>query len=315
VSPGKLVVELATAIRDQVRPRLGLDREIVGITESGDATFRLDQVAEAAVAEFMAAYAFPAQVFSEDRGLVGPPAAEYLLVVDPIDGTRPAKAGLEGCCVSVALARNVPGATLAEVHWAAVYELKSDRLFTAEKGGGTRVFENGREVAWAKTDRTELAGAASSIEITGRPLLASAMVLEELVDGGSLRGGCFVFASSTFALTRLVLGQLDCHADVADRLRRDLPALRPAIDHAGVGRPIALFVYDLAAVHLIAAEAGITVSDAYGRPLDDVPLTDLSLDWHLSCVAAATPPLHAALLASIERGMVKARRHWESNHE
>lgn len=315
MTPEKLVVELATAIRDQVRPRLGLDREIVGITESGDATFRLDQVAEHAVAEFMAAYSFPAQVFSEDRGLVGPAGAEYLLVVDPIDGTRPAKAGLEGCCVSVALARNVPGATLADVHWAAVYELKSDRLFTATKGGATRVFEAGREVAFEVSNRTELAGAASSIEITGRPVVASSIVLEELVDGGSLRGGCFVFASSTFALTRLVLGQLDCHADVADRLRRDIPALRPAVDHAGVGRPIALFVYDLAAVHLIASEAGITVSDAYGRPLDNVPLTNLSLDWHLSCVAAATPALHQALIESIERGMVKAHSRWESDDE
>lgn len=315
MSPDKLVVELATAIRERVRPRLGLDREIVGVTESGDATFRLDHVAEAAVAEFMAAYGFPARVFSEDRGLVGPADADYLLVVDPIDGTRPAKAGLEGCCVSVALARNVPGATLADVHWAAVYELQSDRLFTATRGGGTRVFEHGREVAFTVSDRTELTGAASSIEITGRPVVASAVVLEELVDGGSLRGGCFVFASSTFALTRLVLGQLDCHADVADRLRRDLPALRPAVNRAGVGRPIALFVYDLAAVHLIATEAGITVSDAYGQPLDAVPLTELSLDWHLSCVAAATPGLHRALLDSIERGMVKARSWWESNDE
>ena len=310
MKPAVLVAELAAAIRERVRPRLGLDREIVGLTESGDATFRLDQVAEAAVAEFVAAYGLKIQVFSEDRGLVGPADAEHLLVVDPIDGTRPAKAGLECCCVSVALARNVPGATLADVTHAAVYELKSDRLFTAAKGEGTRMFEHGRETPFAKTDRTELPGAASSVEITGRPIVPNAVVLEELIDGGSLRGGCFVFASSTFALTRLVMGQLDCHADVADRIRRELPALRKVVEHAGVGRPIALFVYDLAAVHRIAVEAGITVTDAYGQPLDAVPLTDLSLDWHLSCVAAATPELHRALLACIERGMVKARERW-----
>ena len=41
--------------------------------------------------------------YSEDRGYVEFGTPRAILVVDPIDGTRPAAAGLESCCVSVAV--------------------------------------------------------------------------------------------------------------------------------------------------------------------------------------------------------------------
>ena len=58
---------------------------------------------------FLAERAPDVAFYSEDRGWLEPPArsrrsATPLLVVDPIDGTRPAMAGLESCCVSVAAA-------------------------------------------------------------------------------------------------------------------------------------------------------------------------------------------------------------------
>lgn len=301
----ELVSGLAGAIRAAVAPRLGWGGEVTGTTESGDASFALDQVAEHATAEYMAASGLKVAVFTEDRGLVGPPGSEWILVVDPIDGSRPAKCGLECCCVSVALARNVPGAALADVTHAAVYELKSDRLFVAERGGGVRIVESGREVPPALSGRREPFGAALSVELTGRPIGPLVTVLEELIDGSSLRGGVFCFASTTFALTRIVLGKFDAHVDPADRIRRDRPRLNDLFLRAGCGRPMALFVYDLAAVVLIAQEAGVSLSDAYGGSLDAVPLTDVSPAWHRSLVAAATPELHAALLASIERGLAR----------
>ncbi|NUQ01930.1 MAG: hypothetical protein HUU35_18955 [Armatimonadetes bacterium] len=315
MGPGELVVALARAIRAEVRPRLGHDRQVVGTTASGDATFALDHVAEAAAERFIGQSGLTVAVYSEDRGLVGPAGAEYLLVIDPIDGTRPAKAGLECCCVSVALARNVPGATLADVTHAAVYEIKSDRLFVAERGGGVRILEQGVSVEPAPSSRPAAAGAALSVEITGRPILPLAVALEEVIDGASLTGGVFTFASTTFALTRLVTGQLDAHLDMADRLRRDFPALDSRVRQAGRGVPIALFVYDLAAVILIAEEAGLVVTDAYGESLDAVPLTEVSLPWHRSLVAAGNAALHADLMNHLERGWRRvATFDWEADH-
>lgn len=313
MSPAELVTALARAIRAEVRPRLGHDRQVVGTTASGDATFALDHVAEAAAERFIGQSGLTVAVYSEDRGLVGPPGAEYLLVVDPIDGTRPAKAGLECCCVSVALARNVPGATLADVTHAAVYELKSDRLFTATRGEGVTVLEEGQPVSPAPTDRATGEGAALSVEITGRPILPLAVALEDIIDASSLTGGVFTFASTTFALTRLITGQLDAHLDVADRLRREFPALDPRVRRAGLGRPIALFVYDLAAVVLVAQEAGLVVTDAYGESLDAVPLTEVTLPWHRSLVAAGNPALHADLMHHLDQGLRRVAAHdWEA---
>ena len=52
---------------------------------------------------FLAERAPEVAFYSEDRGLVTPAGdAEWVLVVDPIDGTRPAMAGFEAACVSVA---------------------------------------------------------------------------------------------------------------------------------------------------------------------------------------------------------------------
>src|SRR6266540_944176 len=80
-SPRQVALELAAALRDEMAPQLGghAGRAHAGAGEGGDITFAIDEHAEA----FM----------------------ERVLVVDPIDGTRPAMAGLEAACVSVAVAR------------------------------------------------------------------------------------------------------------------------------------------------------------------------------------------------------------------
>ncbi len=310
MTPAKLVAAVARAVRDEVRPRLGRDREVVGTAPSGDVSFKLDQVAEKAIENFVAHSPVPLAVYTEDRGLLGSRHAEHLLIIDPIDGTRPAKAGLECCCVSVALAPNRPDATLGEVSHAAIYELKYDRVFVGVKGQGVSVQEHGRAVRPQPSTKAALSGLASSVEITGRPVVPSMLVLEELIDGNSLRGGAYAFASSTFAITRIVLGQLDLHLDVAARIRRDVPATDSHSRRAGEGRAIALFAYDVAAALLIGREAGLTITDAYGQTLDGVPVADVSAQWHLSCVAAANANLHGATMAAIERGMQRLRRKW-----
>jgi myo-inositol-1(or 4)-monophosphatase len=303
LTPAELVAGLARAVRAVVAPALGTGREVTGLAKSGDQTFALDLLAERATLDYLAASGAPAALYSEDGGLVGDPAAPWLLVVDPIDGTRPAKAGLESCCVSVALAPNRPDATIGDVTHAAVYELRADRLFTAERGGGTRIVEPGRTYGPTPSSRTELAGASLVIETAGRPIVPTARVVESIFDACSLPGGAFMFASSTFALTRLVTGQLELYLDVADRIRRDCPRLEPLARRAGQGELIALCAYDIAGVVLVAQEAGLTVTDAYGCSLADTPLTDVSPAAQRSCIAAATPQLHAAALAAVERGV------------
>ena len=106
-SPRELALELALALREQVLPELGshAGRDHAGAGEGGDVTFAIDERAESFLEEFLAREAPGVAFYSEDRGLVAPAGdASLVLVVDPIDGTRPAMAGFEAACVSVAAA-------------------------------------------------------------------------------------------------------------------------------------------------------------------------------------------------------------------
>ncbi|HUB03460.1 MAG TPA: inositol monophosphatase family protein, partial [Solirubrobacteraceae bacterium] len=98
------MLDLARQLRSAVLPELGshAGRAVAGDGAGGDVTFAVDEMAEALLEEFVAARAPRMAFYSEDRGLVAPPDAVHVLVVDPIDGTRPAMAGLESACVAVA---------------------------------------------------------------------------------------------------------------------------------------------------------------------------------------------------------------------
>ena len=138
-SPRALALELAGALRAEVAPHLGGDagRAHAGEAVGGDVTFQIDERAEAFLERFLAERAPDVAFYSEDRGLVSPSGgAEWVLVVDPIDGTRPAIAGFEAACVSVAAAPLDGEPTMGDVTAACVVEIKSGRAFVAERGGG-----------------------------------------------------------------------------------------------------------------------------------------------------------------------------------
>ncbi|MGE5748179.1 MAG: inositol monophosphatase family protein, partial [Solirubrobacterales bacterium] len=136
----ELVTDLASTLREEVLPHLGAHAERVhsGAAEGGDVTFQIDQRAEDRMEAFLAERAPEISFYSEDRGLVSPVGdrAEWVLVVDPIDGTRPALAGLESCCVSVAAARLDTDPTMGDVEVGCIIELKSGQRFVAQRGPG-----------------------------------------------------------------------------------------------------------------------------------------------------------------------------------
>src|SRR5919198_3567356 len=131
----ELVVGLATALREEVAPELGRHsgREHAGAGAGGDVALAIDERAEAFMERFLAERAPEVAFYSEDRGLVSPGGSpEWVLVVDPIDGTRPAMAGFEAACVSVAAARLDNEPTLADVEVGCVAEIKAGKLFVPQ---------------------------------------------------------------------------------------------------------------------------------------------------------------------------------------
>ncbi|MDD3719178.1 MAG: hypothetical protein PHP28_11015 [Actinomycetota bacterium] len=306
---------LCGEVRELVRPHLGKKaaREMQGRGASGDSTFAIDEVAEERVESRLAEVPGVAY-FSEDRGLVGAEGAEWVLVVDPIDGTRPAAAGLEACCVSIAVSRYHPTHNPSPTHGDVVYgllrEIKNEAWFEAERGKGARMAVGGEERDIDIRPHEDISTLFWTLGFRGRPALPTILVLEELVDLSSVDGGIFDLGSATFCISRLLTGQLDAYVDVGDRMIREAPQVEEMFLRAGHGHVLNNSSYDLAAAGLIAAEAGLAVSDAFGNPLDGYPLLASGREGQLSCVVAVSEDLLRVLVEHVDAGIERMRRHY-----
>ena len=250
---------------------------------------------------FLAGRAPDVAFYSEDRGLVVPGGEpRWVLVVDPIDGTRPALAGLESACVSVAAAPFGGEPRMADVEVGCVVEIKSGQRFLAIRGAGV-------EPAPRLSAETSAERMLWTYGFRGRPVVATAIVLAELLDGSSVSGGTFDLGSATYDMTRLVTGQLDAYVEPGPRMIDEVDWVRAEFERVGRGAILNNSPYDLAAAALILDEAGAIVTDASGRPLGDRPLLGSGHDFQMSCVCAANAELHAAIIASLDAGIERLR--------
>ncbi len=294
-------------IRDTVRPHLGAlqSRRVTGTAVSGDATFAIDDIAEEAILEFVEREKLSIAYYSEDKGLMEfGESPEAVLVIDPIDGTRPAVAGFETCVVSVAWADYTDTPKMKDVRYGCVAELKLNDLFFAERGEGVEWINGaGRRNAPRLLPAKEIRETPLSFEVVARPFQYLAPCMAEIVDTAGMKGGCFVFNSTAFSLTRLITGQLGGVLDIANRILRDYPQTRDTWVAAGNGKIVSLFTYDIAAAALIASEAGAVVTNAYGQPFTEVSLLDTSESNLQTICAASNPEIHRKLLDAIDRGI------------
>ena len=296
----ELCVELAAELREDVLPQLGAhaSRAHAGAAAGGDITFAIDESAERRMEQFLAERAPGVAFYSEDRGMVSPDGAdpEWVLVVDPIDGTRPAVAGLESCCVSVAAARLDGEPTMGDVEVGCIAEIKSGETFVAERGGGLTPEP-------VLSPNSELTRMFWTYGFRGRPARELAEVLATLIDASSVGGASFDLGSATFDMTRIVTGQLDAYVEPGPRIVDEVPGGRAAFERVGGGAILNNSPYDLAAAVLCLEEAGAIVTDAHGRSLDGRALLGSSHDFQMSCVAAANRELHAAICRELDAGI------------
>ena len=290
-----MVLDLALSLREVVLPELGshAGREREGVAPGGDATFAIDARAEEHLEEWVAAHAPGVAFYSEDRGLVGD--GDRVLVVDPIDGTRPAMAGFEAACVSVALAE---GDRMGDVVEAAIVEIKSGERFVARRGGG---LEASAPVALSANEDVERMFWVYGLR--GRPSRVVVEVLGDLIDESSAWGAVFDLGSATYDTTRVLTGQLDAYVEPSPRIVDEVPGMREAFERVGRGAVLNNTPYDLAAAWLCLVEGGAIVTDAHGDPLDDRPLLGSGPEHQMSCVAAANATLHRKLVEAVDQGI------------
>jgi myo-inositol-1(or 4)-monophosphatase len=298
-----LVRELALALRERVLPQLRshAGRAHEGEAAGGDVTFAIDAEAERELEAFLGEHAPDVAFYSEDRGLVEPSGpARAVLVVDPIDGTRPALAGLESCCVSVAAAPLEGEPTMGDVSVGCIVEIPSGQVFLAERGAG---IVEGPPVLLSQNERIDRMFWAYGFR--GRPARPLVEVIGDLIDASSVGGATFDLGSAAFDLTRVVTGQLDAVIEPGPRLLDEVPGMRAEFERVGGGAVLNNSPYDIAAAALILDEAGAILTDAYGRSLSGCPLLGSSHEFQMSVVAAGNEKLHRAVLEALDAGFLR----------
>jgi myo-inositol-1(or 4)-monophosphatase len=293
----ELIRELALALRERVHPLLGAhaQRAHSGAGESGDVTFAIDAAAEELLEHFVEERAPGVAFYSEDRGLVGANGSHTVLIVDPIDGTRPALAGLESCCVSIAAAPLDGEPRFRDITHGCVVEIKSGHVFLSGELD-PQLSQNERldRMFWGFGFR-------------GRPARELIEVLADLIDTSSVGGAVFDLGSSAFFMTRVITGQLDAVIEPSPLIFEAVPELQAEFERIGGGAVLTNPPYDLAGSWILAKEAGAVVTDARGEPLDDRPLLGSGPEHQTSYVASANPALHEAILEQVGAGISRLR--------
>jgi myo-inositol-1(or 4)-monophosphatase len=296
----ELVRDLALALRERVLPHLGshAGRAHEAAAAGGDVTFAIDAEAERELESFLAERAPDVAFYSEDRGLVEPGGnARTVLVVDPIDGTRPALAGLESCCVSVAAAPLDGEPSMGDVSVGCVVEIPSGTVFLAERRAGV---VEGPPVLLSRNERIDRM--FWTYGFRGRPARPTVEVIGDLIDASSVGGASFELGSAAFDMTRIVTGQLDAYVEPGPRLVADVPGMRAEFERVGDGAVLNNSPYDLAAAALILEEAGAVVTDAYGRSLRGCRLLGSDHEYQMSVVASGNSGLHEEILRALDAG-------------
>jgi myo-inositol-1(or 4)-monophosphatase len=302
----ELVRELALALRERVAPQLGSHsaRAHAGDAAGGDVTFAIDAHAEELLQSFLAERAPDVAFYSEDAGLVVPTGVtpQHVLVVDPVDGTRPALAGLESCCVSVAAAPYGEDVTMADVTVGCCVEIPSGRVFLAERGAGLLDGGPPRLSTNERLDRMFW-----TFGFRGRPARPLTEVLGDLIDASSVGGASFDLGSACFDTMCVVDGRLDAYVEPGPLLVEQVPGMREEFERVGGGAVLNNSPYDLAAAALIASEAGAVVTDAAGEPFDARPLLGSAAEFQMSVAIASNRALHEQLVNEVATGLTRLR--------
>lgn len=303
-----LLLDVAKAVRSAVLPYLGdpATRGAAGIAVGGDVTFGIDEIAEHAAEEVLEA-AGDLAWYTEDRGLVVRGNPSRLLIIDPIDGTRPAGAGLEPACVSIAACDYDREATIGDVDEGLILGIKEGTLYRARKNAGVRIIHRGESLPPKLSTMTTIEGAFFTWGIRGRPAVPSSYVLEGVLDGSGVSGGAFDVGSAAFGMVGVTTGRLDAYIDHGQRMVEDVPETRAHFESISGGHVLNNSPYDIAAAQLICREAGVIVTDASGRSLDDKPLVGSGAEYCVSTVAVCTRELHTAIIAALDTGIARLK--------
>jgi myo-inositol-1(or 4)-monophosphatase len=215
--------------------------------EGGDDTTAIDQAAEDAVVERLAALEQDFVLVSEELGTrVFGAGGELRVVVDPIDGSVNAKRGIPFFSFSLAVAE---GPTMADVVFGYVYDFGSGEEWTAERGRGA--FLQGEAIGGVRPkERIEI------LSFEGTTARAIADRIDAVLP---LVGRVRVMGSLALSLCHLAAGRVDAVCSLKQARSVDIAAAQLLVRECGLvvelfdDPPFAAAPLDLVARSRIAA--------------------------------------------------------------
>jgi myo-inositol-1(or 4)-monophosphatase len=122
-------------------------KRYLGIGASGDKTYPIDKIAEDIIISGIHKSGEAWTIVSEESGIQDIRGGGRMILIDPIDGSRNAVAGIPFYCTSIAI---VDGDTIKDITLAYIVNLVNGDEFWAEKGKGT--FLCGKKIKTQKDD-------------------------------------------------------------------------------------------------------------------------------------------------------------------
>jgi len=311
----KELYNIADQIYEAVLPHIG-DQTIEGTGPDGDPQWRIDDIAERATTsalEQLGKKGYKVALFSEDSGGVVKfdKNPDYLFIVDPVDGSRPAKNRLPMWSVCIAVAPYSENPTVGDVSHS-IIKTSEGIIHYAERGKGA-IIQDPRggnvENRPKLLPNTELEGTPLMYEVCGTHQGISGLIHAPLLDATALKGGAFTVSSSSWAMAQLVQGNIGVYTELTKKVYDEFPSYQASMKEQTGGHLKALFSYDIAPWWLLARESGIILTDASGRSLDDMVLTDIRAENQRSALAACTPQLHAEVLEKINDRITYLKDH------
>lgn len=299
---------LTGVIQQEIKPHLGTAyaKQQLGKAIGGDVTFAIDEKAEEILHEELGSFGNIAY-YSEDKGLIVFGEPNYILVIDPVDGTRAAAAGLETATVSIAAAKPAEQPQIGDVIYGIMRELKNGSYYSAKIGEGVKFDGKPANLLKERHDCT-MENLFWTIGFRGRPAMVIALVLGELMDKSSVGGGIFDIGSATYSIWMVIEGRIDAYVDVGKRIIEEVPEVYSDFSKVGHGKVLNNSPYDIAAAKIIAEEMGCIVTDGYGNSLDEKPLLGSSHQFQVSCIASANKKLHEKIVTEIDKGIEKLKK-------
>ncbi len=210
-------------------------KKSLGTGAAGDKTFPIDRRAEEIIIAGLDSCGEPCTVISEEAGFVDIRGGGLRVIIDPIDGSKNAVAGIPFFCTSIAVAS---GDTINSVFLSYIINLLTGDEFWAEKSSGS--FMNGGRLKAQEDDLLHLVAYEAQVPSRDLPNILPLL-------SGARKTRCF--GSTALDLAYLAAGAVSVF-------------ICPAPSRS----------FDFAAGWLLANEAGGIVTGIDGNDLSDVRL-------------------------------------------